>query len=88
MLHYYEINNLNLVDDKLADFIPNYCFLATYTYALLTLGYGFPEHQTLTVLDQVRGNKVGWPLGAILYGNTINTIILLLYIIIIIIIIL
>ena len=70
-LRYYEVNNLNLVDDKLADLIPNYCFLVAYTYALLTVGYGFQDNQSLTVLDQVRGNKVGWPLGAILYE--INT---------------
>lgn len=70
-LHYYEVNNLNLADDKLADLIPNYCFLVTYIYALLTEGYGFKKNQTFTVLDQVRGNKVGWPLGAILYE--INT---------------
>ena len=30
-------------------------------------GYGFPHNQTLTVVDQVNGNKVGWALGAILY---------------------
>lgn len=30
-------------------------------------GYGFKHNSTITVLDQVNGNKVGWPLGAILY---------------------
>lgn len=32
-----------------------------------TDGYGFKHNSTITVLDQVNGNKVGWPLGAILY---------------------
>lgn len=30
-------------------------------------GYGFKHNSTITVLDQVNGNKVGWPMGAILY---------------------
>lgn len=30
-------------------------------------GYGFKRNQTLTVLDEVKGNKVTWALGAILY---------------------
>jgi hypothetical protein len=30
-------------------------------------GYGFKHNSTITVLDEVNGNKVGWPLGAILY---------------------
>jgi Golgi nucleoside diphosphatase len=71
VIHYYEVNNLNTVDDKLGEMIPNYCFLVSYTYALLTEGYGFHYNQSITVLDQVRGNKVGWALGAIFYE--INT---------------
>lgn len=71
IIHYYEVNNFDAVDDKLGEMIPNYCFLATYTYALLTDGYGFRADQSITVLDQVRGNKVSWALGAILYE--INT---------------
>ena len=42
-----------MVDDKLGEMIPNYCFLVTYTYALLTEGYGFQLNQPITVLDQV-----------------------------------
>ena len=68
---YYELNNLDHLDDKLYDFIPDFCFLVTYAYALLTEGYGFHMNTSLTVLDQVRGYKVGWALGAILYE--INT---------------
>eukprot|EP00981_Chlorochromonas_danica_P008352 scaffold2136_cov170-Ochromonas_danica.AAC.6 len=30
-------------------------------------GYGFHRDDTLTVIDQINGNKVGWALGAILY---------------------
>ena len=54
IIEYYESNNLNMVDDKLGEMIPNYCFLVTYTYALLTEGYGFQLNQPITVLDQVR----------------------------------
>jgi hypothetical protein len=68
---YYELNNLDLLDDKLYDFLPDFCFLVTYAYALLIEGYGFHTNVTLTVLDQVKGYKVGWALGAILYE--INT---------------
>lgn len=70
-IHYYEVNNFNILDDKLGEMIPNYCFLVSYTYALLIEGYGFQPDQSLTVMDQVRGNKVAWALGAILYE--INT---------------
>ena len=44
-----------------------YCFSAVYTLVLLEVGYGFWPNSTLTVVDTVRGNKVGWPLGAILH---------------------
>lgn len=71
VIHYYEVNNFDSIDDKLGEMIPNYCFLASYTYALLTEGYGFRPEQSITVLDQLRGNKVSWALGAILYE--INT---------------
>ena len=30
-------------------------------------GYRFEKNQTLTVLDEVNGHRVGWALGAILY---------------------
>lgn len=32
---YYEQHNLNLNKDKLSDYMPYYCFLSAYTYALL-----------------------------------------------------
>ena len=67
VIHYSEVNNLNSFEDRLGDRICNWCFLVSYTYALLVEGYGFRPDQSITVLDQVRGNKVGWPLGAILY---------------------
>ena len=57
IIEYYESNNLNMIDDKLGEMIPNYCFLVTYTYALLTEGYGFQLNQPITVLDQVRMYK-------------------------------
>lgn len=68
---YFAINNLDQLDEKLYESLPDFCFLVTYAYALLTTGYGFNSNATLTVLDQVHGYKVGWALGAILYE--INT---------------
>jgi hypothetical protein len=41
-------------------------FCAPLTSTLLD-GFGFQTNSTITVLDEVNGNKVGWPLGAILY---------------------
>jgi hypothetical protein len=68
---YFEVNNLNAADDKLAQMIPDYCFLSSYTYILLTEGYGFPKNETFTVLDEVNNNKVSWAFGAIMHE--INT---------------
>lgn len=40
-------------------------------YALISIlhveGYGFSDDHVLTVLDQVNGNKVSWPLGAMIF---------------------
>lgn len=44
-----------------------YCFSAVYALVLLEDGYGFWPNASVTVVDTVRGNKVGWPLGAILH---------------------
>eukprot|EP01038_Epipyxis_sp_PR26KG_P015106 gene15106-20325_t len=71
IVFYFESNNLNVGSSKLTEFIPYYCFLTSYVLVLLQDGYGFRNNQTLTVLDEVNGNKVGWALGAILFE--INT---------------
>ena len=65
--NYFMINNLGLSGDKLGDLLPYFCLMSTYVYTLLIDGIGFKPNATLTVLDEVNGNKVGWPLGAILY---------------------
>ena len=39
-----------------------FCFDSVYTIVLLEEGYGFLPNMTVTVLDTVNGNKVGWPL--------------------------
>jgi Golgi nucleoside diphosphatase len=67
VLQYYETHGLIDADSKLAEMLPYFCFLSSYVYVLLIDGYGFTKNSSLTVLDQVNGNKVGWPLGAILY---------------------
>jgi hypothetical protein len=67
VIQYYDLRGLVDADSKLEEMLPYFCFLSSYAYVLLVDGYGFKENSTLTVLDQVNGNKVGWPLGAILY---------------------
>jgi len=48
-------------------YMPYYCFMAAYNLVLLTDGYHFDWSDSLTVVGQVGGNKVGWPLGCILH---------------------
>jgi hypothetical protein len=67
VIQYYDQRGLVDADSKLEEMLPYFCFLSSYAYVLLVDGYGFQKNSTLTVLDQVNGNKVGWPLGAILY---------------------
>lgn len=62
---------LGTTDEKLSLLVPYFCFMSAYTLVLLEDGFGFTPNHTLTVLDEVNGNKVGWALGAILYE--INT---------------
>ncbi len=59
------IRDFNITAEKSS---PAYfCFDSVYTIVLLEEGYGFQPNMTITVLDTVNGNKVGWPLGAILH---------------------
>ena len=58
------INNFNISGARDPQY---FCFSAVYTLVLLQDGYGFWPNSTVTVVDTVRGNKVGWPLGAILH---------------------
>lgn len=67
ILSYYATNNLNTDNEKMTDIIPYSCFIASYISLLLQEGYGFYGNDTVTVLDTINGNKVGWALGAILY---------------------
>jgi hypothetical protein len=67
VIFYFEVNNLILEDEKLGDYTADFCFLTAYIYVLLVDGYGFAHNQTMTVMNEVNGNKVGWAFGAILY---------------------
>jgi hypothetical protein len=55
------------VGTEVEDLLPYYCFLGSYTLLILEKGYGMKEKHTLTVLSSVKGDKVSWALGAILY---------------------
>jgi len=64
LLYFEGMNNFN---NDLADYLPYYCFLSSYTLTLLKDGFGFHSNQTLTVMDSVNGHAVAWPLGAMLF---------------------
>jgi len=68
---YSESSFVGTTDQKLSNLVPYFCFMSAYTLVLLEDGFGFTSNHSITVLDEVNGNKVGWTLGAILYE--INT---------------
>ena len=51
--------------------IKTFCFRSAYVFQVLHNGYGFRMHDTVRAVNVVRGQKVGWVLGAMLYE--INT---------------
>jgi hypothetical protein len=49
---------------------PHRCLEANYVVTLLRHAYGFPDDQRLvTFEDEVNGNEVEWPLGALLHAR-------------------
>ena len=56
--------NGGIVDD---DELNDYCFKSVYVFELLFSGYGFQMGEFVTFSEVVNGQKVGWPLGAMLY---------------------
>ena len=48
-----------------------YCFRASYTFALLHHGYGFGMDKFITAKHKINGHKVTWAIGSVLYE--INT---------------
>ncbi|KAL9186109.1 hypothetical protein ACHAXT_005347 [Thalassiosira profunda] len=59
--------NITLAEDELA----TYCYHAAYVHEILRHGYGFQSSDYIIATDVVRGQKIGWALGSILYE--INT---------------
>ena len=47
--------------------LPYYCLLSSYIVILLDDGYGFTDNNTISTQDDIRGNKVNWAYGAMLY---------------------
>jgi hypothetical protein len=66
-LSWKELNDYNNGRTGHLDDLPNYCFLATYAYTMLTTGYGFHLEDHITTASVINGQKVGWPLGSTLY---------------------
>ena len=51
--------------------INDYCFRSAYVFNVLHNGYGFEMDEFITATEVIRGQKIGWALGAMLYE--INT---------------
>jgi apyrase len=54
-----------------ANYLPHYCTEATYISDLLFKGYQLTSHQ-LRISKEINGQKIAWPLGALLYHLTNN----------------
>jgi len=67
IMFYYEVNFSGAAASSVSDNLPYFCFMSSYVIVLLEDGYKFADAQTLTVKEQVNGNRMGWALGAILY---------------------
>jgi Golgi nucleoside diphosphatase len=59
--------NAQVVDSQVED----YCFRSAYVFNILRNGYGFDLDEKITATAVLNGQKVGWPLGAMMYE--INT---------------
>ncbi len=51
-------------------YLPNYCFNAAYTEALVTQGYHFPLSKSIRLVNKINDTDVDWTLGAALYFIT------------------
>jgi GDA1/CD39 (nucleoside phosphatase) family len=51
--------------------VDDYCFRSSYVFNMLHHGYGFGLDEFITATDVLKGQKIGWALGAMLYE--INT---------------
>jgi hypothetical protein len=63
----YDATLTYLKTAKHSSLLPYYCFLTSYMVVLLEDGYGFTDNNTLSTQDEIKGNKVGWAYGAMLY---------------------
>ena len=65
----YNQNLTNPVTDEYE--LAQYCFRSVFAYQMLRNGYGFADSFVITAVDVLKGQKLGWALGSILYE--INT---------------
>jgi Golgi nucleoside diphosphatase len=49
------------------DDLDSYCFRSAYVFQLLHNGFGFRMNDTIRATNVIKGHKVGWALGAMLY---------------------
>jgi len=54
-----------------SEYVLKMCFNSAFAFQLLYTGFGFQMDDNITAADVVNGQKVGWPLGSMLYE--INT---------------
>jgi GDA1/CD39 (nucleoside phosphatase) family len=47
--------------------LAQFCFRSVFAYQILRNGYGFADDFKITAVDVLKGQKLGWALGSILY---------------------
>jgi hypothetical protein len=67
-IDYYSSHSFfNDPDPELSNLLPNYCFVVSYVYLLLTAGYGFADDAVFTVSPIISNHRVTWTIGAIMH---------------------
>ncbi|KAG7370737.1 GDA1/CD39 nucleoside phosphatase family protein [Nitzschia inconspicua] len=67
-----QIYNKNLTDPITDDYeLSQFCFRSIFAFQILRNGYRFADDFEITAVDVLKGQKLGWALGSILYE--INT---------------
>jgi vacuolar-type H+-ATPase subunit I/STV1 len=68
VIDYYDSHNFfSDPDEELSVELPNYCYLVSYVYLLLTDGFRFPPDAVITVSPAINDRTVTWTVGAIMH---------------------
>lgn len=66
-MNYTELLEFNANRTQNEPYLSDYCFRSAYIFELLHTGYGFSVSEKITASNTLKGQKVGWALGAFLY---------------------